>query len=137
MSKTLPLRTCLFCQFGNSLVYFLCSEFDCIHSHLSVKMIDDKKKNVTVPKPDTQEQLLNNSKLQGCSMYIKLQQDDIYIYAFMNQATAITFCFIFLISLFYFLYRNQLNLNPCYYLCVCLCVHLYTEACISVSLYWY
>lgn len=100
-------------------------------------MIDDKKKNVTVPKPDTQEQLLNNPKLQGCSMYIKLQQDDIYIYAFMNRATAMTFCFIFLISLFYFLYRNQLNLNPCFYLCVCLCVHLYTEACISVSLYWY
>lgn len=58
-------------------------------------MIDDKKKNVTVPKPDTQEQLLNNSKLQGWSMYIKLQQDDIYIYAFMNRATAITFFFIF------------------------------------------
>lgn len=54
-----------------------------------------KKKNVTVPKPDTQEQLLTNSKLQGWSMYIKLQQDDIYIYAFMNRATAITFCFIF------------------------------------------
>lgn len=90
-SKTMPLFVLSIC---NNLVYPMWWIFDCIHSSLSVKMID----RISQFQNQIYKNKIKTIQRTGWSMYIKLQQDDIYMFVCLFVLSSV--CFLFCLVLF-------------------------------------